>query len=85
MLASIAAACPVRERHLTDLVEQIAAIDDSVADDVDDFALLLDPSPHPNHRRRHDCAALRLEAIRPEDAVGDTGLILDRDEKHALG
>ena len=36
---------------------------------------------HPDHRRRHDCAALRLEPVGLEDAA----LVLNRDEQHALG
>ncbi|MBB6505202.1 hypothetical protein F4693_002189 [Sphingomonas endophytica] len=85
MARAVAAAGGVREVHLADLGEQRAMVDDPVADDVDYLPLLLNPAIHPDHRRRHDGAALRLEPVRPEDAVGDAGLVLDGDEQHALG
>lgn len=65
MLRAVTAAGPVRERHLADPVQQIAMVDDPVADDVDDLALLLHPALHADHRGGHDGAALPLEPIRP--------------------
>src|SRR3546814_17145818 len=38
-------------------------IDDPVADDVDDLALLLQPTAHPDHRGRHDLAPEDVEAM----------------------
>ena len=85
MLARIAAPGAVREGHISDTVEQVAMVDDPVADDVDHLALLLHPPLQTDHRSRHHSAALGLEAVGPEDAVGDAGLVLDGDEEDALG
>lgn len=38
----------------------------AIADDMDDFAFLLEPPAHRDHRGGHDLAAIDLEAIGPE-------------------
>jgi len=82
---AVAASGCNRESCPTDRAQHLVAVGDPVADDVDDIALLLEPSAHGDHRRGHDLAPVYLELVRPEDAVRNTGLVLDRDEQHALG
>src|SRR3546814_4113165 len=59
-------------------------IGNPVADDVNDLAFLLKPTTDRDHRGGHDLAPVDIEAIWPQDAVGDAGLVLNRDEEHAL-
>ena len=77
---AVAPAGPVREAHLADAAQEVAPLNDPVDDHVDE----LDAADYRYHRRRHDRAALGLEAVRPEDAVRHPGLVLDGDEQHAL-
>src|SRR5436305_745950 len=56
-----------------------------MAADAEDFAFLLQPAAHRDHGRRHDLTPVDLEPVGPEDAVGDAGLVLDRDEQNAFG
>src|SRR3546814_5878391 len=53
------------DRHFTlrDRPQHRIMIDDPVADDVDDLALLLEPTAHPDHRGRHDLAPEDVEAM----------------------
>jgi hypothetical protein len=60
-------------------------IGDAIADDMDDIAFLLQAATQRDHRRGHDLAPVNFETIRPEDAIGDAGLVFDRDEQHTLG
>lgn len=85
MLGGVAAAGAMRKRHVADAVKKVAVVNDAIADDVDDLALFLHPPLQADHGRRHHGAALRLEAVGPQDPVGDAGLVLDRDEQDALG
>lgn len=50
-------------------------IDDAVGDDMDDLAFLLETPANRDHRRSHHLPSEDLEAIRPEDRVGDAGFI----------
>jgi len=59
-------------------------IGDPIADDMDDLAFLLQSPAHRDHRGGHHLAPVDLEPVRPEDAVGDAGLVLDRDEQYAF-
>ena len=52
---------------------------------MDHLALALDAPAHRQHARGHDDAAVLLEDLRPDHEVGDAGLVLQRDEQHALG
>ena len=63
----------------------VAEIDQLVGDDVDDEALALDPAAHLQELRRHDDAAVPLEHLGPDHDVDDAGLVLEREEDHALG
>ena len=56
-----------------------------VGDDVDDEALALDFAAHLQELRRHHRAAVLLEHLGPDHDVDDAGLVLERDEDHALG
>ena len=85
MLRGVSATGPRRERHVADLHQQVPVLDDPIADHVDHLAFALHAPFQPDHRRRHHCAMLRLETIRPQDPVGDAGFILDGDEQHAFG
>ncbi len=85
MFRTVTTAGAVRERHLADAVQKIAMVNDPVANDVDDLALLLHPALHADHRGGHDGSALALEPIGPQDAGGDSGFVFDRNEQHALG
>ena len=84
MLARVAAAGAVREGHVANTMQQVAMVDDPVADDVDHLAFLLHTPFQPDHGGRHHGATLRLEAVGPKYAVGDAGLVLDRYEQHTL-
>jgi hypothetical protein len=44
MFRTVTTAGPVRERHFADPMQQVAMIDDPVAYDVDDLALLMHPA-----------------------------------------
>ena len=56
-------------------------------DDMDHavFRILLDDAVHRHQPRAHDDLALLVEHVGPDDEVGDPGLVLERDEAHALG
>lgn len=66
MLTGIATAGAVRERHISDTMEQVAMVDDPVADDVNHLAFLLHAPFQTDHGCRHYGAALRLEAVGPK-------------------
>jgi hypothetical protein len=80
---AVAPAMRQREVHQADLAQHVVAWDHPVDDDVDDLALLLEAAAQAHHRGRHDGAGLLFEPVGPEDAIGDPGLVLDRDEQHA--
>ena len=48
------------------------------------FSVLLDDPMHGHKPRTHNDFALRVEDVRPYDEIGDTGLILQRDEADAF-
>ena len=52
---------------------------------MDNFAFLLEPPAHRDHRGRHYLPPVNVEAVGPKDAISDAGLILDRYEQDALG
>src|SRR3546814_19142973 len=72
-----------RELHAPDCAQRVVMIDDTIADDVDDLALLLKPSAHPYHCRRHDLPAVDLEPVGHKNAVGEAGLVLYGDKQNA--
>ena len=85
MRSAVAPARCNGELHPSDRAQHRIMIDNAIAYDVNDLALLLQPPPHRDHRGRHDLAAIDLEPIRPEDPLCDAGLILDGDEEDAFG
>lgn len=60
------------KRAAPDLPQHRVMVGYPVTDDMNDLAFLLDAAAHRDHRRRHDLAPIDVEAIGPEDAVGDT-------------
>lgn len=56
ILGPIAAAGRDREVHAADRAQHSVMVGDSVADDVNDLALLLESAPYRDHRREHDLA-----------------------------
>src|SRR3546814_12956333 len=66
------------DRHFTlrDRPQHRIMIDDPVADDVDDLALILEPTAHPDHRGRHALAPEDVEEIQlaiPDRKSGVSG------------
>src|SRR5262252_3830441 len=54
-------------------------------DAVDDSGFLLQLSAHGDIARAHDDGTKALERLRPDDDVGDRGLVLDGHEDDAIG
>src|SRR3546814_15749674 len=52
----------------------------TIGDDVDDLAFLLERPLHADHWRRHDGPPMPIEDALPEDRVGDASLVLQGDE-----
>ena len=57
--------------------QQRRQIVETVGDDVDDTLLVLQNAGHADQPRAHDDGAILLELARPDDGVGDAGLILE--------
>src|SRR4051812_26635187 len=66
--------------HRADLIEQRRQILEPLGDDVDDLAFALQDAVYRDHRRGEDDAALALEDALPDDRIGDSGLVLQREE-----
>ena len=78
-----------RSRHaggaLAEGAQLVREVDQLLGYDVDDEALALDLPAHLEKLRGHDDAAVPLEDLRPDHNVDDAGLVLEREEDHALG
>ncbi len=66
-------------------VEAAGQIVEAVGDDVDDALLALQFAGAAQQGRAQRGAAEALEDLRPDDQVGDPGLVLDGDENDAVG
>ena len=56
-----------------------------VRDEMDHLAFALDAAVHRHHAGREDDLPVIFEHFRPDDEIGDSGLIFDGDEHDALG
>ena len=70
---------------LADAGEVVREIGQMVGDEVDHLAFALDLAAYRHHARGQHDTPLAFKQRRPDHQVGDTGLILDRDEHDALG
>ena len=70
---------------VADRSKRIRHVDEMFAHQVDHVAFPLDAPATGEHAGRQDQAALLLEERRPDDEIGDVGLVLDGDEHDALG
>ena len=73
-----------RQVEIADLPQHAAEVDDALGDDMDDDPLALYPAADAEHRGGHHGTPLGLEAVGPQHGVGDTALVLQRHEHHAL-
>src|SRR3546814_20716878 len=64
-----------RALHAPDCAQRVVMIDDTIADDVDDLALLLNPSAHPYPCRRPDQPAVDHQPAGPTTSVWDAGSV----------
>ena len=83
--AAVAAAGDVGQRILAQMAQHVGVVLEPDGDDVDHRFVMLDHAVDDHQPRAHDDAALRREAVGPDDEVGDPRLVLQRDEAHALG
>src|SRR5471032_2961007 len=65
--------------------QQVRHVDQALGDQVAHDALLLPHTVDAEQRRAQHFAALLLDQRRPDDDVDIAGLVLQRDEDHALG
>src|SRR4051794_33390153 len=72
-----------REGRAAQLGEARREIDEALGDDVDDEPLALQPAAALDEGRAENGAAEALEDRRPDDEIGDPGLVLDRHEDDA--
>ena len=56
-----------------------------LCDKMDHLAFALDAAVHRHHARREDDSPLMFEHFRPDDEIGDSGLVFDGDEHDAFG
>lgn len=66
--------------YLADAVPQVTMTENPVADDMDHLPFLLHHPPHADHQCGLAAGALLLEAMTPDDAGDDVGLVLDGEQ-----
>ncbi len=83
----VAPAMRYRKRHvaIADVGQFRRQVGEPPRHQMHHLAFTLDAALHPDHAGGQDDAALPLEHLRPDHKVGDAGLVLDGDERHALG
>src|SRR3954471_10514138 len=64
-------------------LQQVAAVEQAFGQDVDDLALALDVAVALEQGRVAGGGVVLVVNLRPEDQVGDAGLVFEGDEHHA--
>ena len=71
--------------HVGQAVQPVAEVLQPVGDQMDDVLMALDAALDEHQPGRHDDAPVALQDLRPDDRIGDAGLILQGHEHHPLG